>query len=329
MEAFVKAADPDAAYEALVDRLLASPHYGERWGRHWLDVARYADSGGYESDIDRPTAYHYRDFVIKALNADMPFDEFVRLQLAGDEIKPDDPLAVAATGFLVAGPGEFLPDNLLEEERIRQRYIELDDMVTTTGAALLGLTLGCARCHDHKFDPIPSRDYYRLLAALHSGGRAEVPLGTRAEIERANQARADWDRQRKAAEDALKKWADGQRAKVGPRLRAAKIAKLPIPDAEKALLRDKPESAEAKALAKKHAEGLDRHRRRGAEGGRRRGPQAVGRTRRGTRGDPRARAEGPADRPRVPRPRRRSRRRAGCSVAATSTTTPSRSNSVS
>jgi cytochrome c553 len=254
--AFVKAANPDAAYKALVDRLLATPHYGERWGRHWLDVARYADSGGYESDIDRPTAYHYRDFVIKALNADMPFDEFVRLQLAGDEIKPDDPLAIAATGFLAAGPGEFLAGNLLKEERVRQRYIDLDDMVTTTGAAFLGLTLGCARCHDHKFDPIPSRDYYRLLAALHSGGRAEVPLGSRAEVERVNRARAAWDGQRQAAENALKKWSDGERATVGPRLRATKIANLPVPDAVKTLLRDKPESAEAKALAKKHAKAL-------------------------------------------------------------------------
>src|SRR5262249_62104073 len=135
---------------------------------------------------------------------------------------------------------------------VAQRYIELDDRVTPPAAALLGLTLGCARCHDHKFDPIPSRDYYRLLTALHSGGRAEVPLGSRAEIERANRARADWDRQRKAAEDVLKKWADEQRAKVGPRLRVAKIAKLPVSDAVKAQLRDKPESAEVKALAKKH-----------------------------------------------------------------------------
>ncbi|MHB1425625.1 MAG: PSD1 and planctomycete cytochrome C domain-containing protein [Gemmataceae bacterium] len=256
VEAFVKAANPDAAYEALVNRLLASPNYGERWGRHWLDLARYADSGGYESDIDRPTAYHYRDFVIGAFNADMPFDDFVRLQLAGDEIRPDDPLAIAATGFLTAGPGELLGDNLLQEERMRQRYIELDDMLTTTGAAFLGLTLGCARCHDHKFDPIPSRDYYQLLAALHSGSRIEAPLGSRAEIERANQARADWNKQRKAAESALKTWVDGQRAKVGPRLRAARIAKLPISDAEKSLLRDKPESAGAKALAKKHEKAL-------------------------------------------------------------------------
>jgi mono/diheme cytochrome c family protein len=177
VEAFVGAKDPNAAYEALVDRLLASRHYGERWGRHWLDVARYADSNGYESDIDRPNAYYYRDFVITALNADMPFDEFIRWQLAGDEIAPSNPQAIAATGFLAAGPSESLPDNLLEEERKRQRYNDLDDIVSTTGAALLGLTVGCARCHDHKFDPIPTRDYYRLLAGFHSGNRADVPLG--------------------------------------------------------------------------------------------------------------------------------------------------------
>jgi mono/diheme cytochrome c family protein len=256
VEAFVKAADPEAAYLALVDRLLASPHFGERWGRHWLDVARYADSGGYESDIDRPTAYHYRDFVIKALNDDMPFDEFVRRQLAGDEYAPDDPTAVAATGFLAAGPSEFLSDNLLEEERLRQRYNELDDTVSTTGAALLGLTVGCARCHDHKFDPIPTRDYYRLLAGLHSGSRAEVPLGTRAEIERSARSRTEWDRQRQAAEANLKKWIDGQRSALVPRLRSIKIDRLPISDAQKALLRDRPDSAEAKGLARKHERSL-------------------------------------------------------------------------
>ena len=252
VEAFVEAGNGEKAYVALVDRLLASPHYGERWGRHWLDVARYADSGGYESDYDRPTAYHYRDFVIEALNADKPFDEFVRWQLAGDEIGPDDPRAIAATGFLAAGPAELLPDKLLEEERIRQRYIELDDMVSTTGAAFLGLTLGCARCHDHKFDPIPARDYYRLLAALQSGNRAESPLAAPAEINRINEARAEWNKQFKAAEAAFKKWVSEQRAKVGPRLRAGKIAKLPASDAEKTLLREKPDSPEAKALAKKH-----------------------------------------------------------------------------
>jgi cytochrome c553 len=256
VEGFVGAKDPASAYEALVDRLLASPQYGERWGRHWLDVARYADSAGYESDTDRPTAYHYRDFVIKALNDDMPFDEFVRRQLAGDEIAPDDSRAVAATGFLAAGPGETLPDKLLDEERQRLRYIDLDDMVSTTGAAFLGLTVGCARCHDHKFDPIPTRDYYRLLAGLHSGNRAEVPLGTRAEIGRETRAWAEWDQKRKAAENDLKKWLDGQRAALVPRLRAAKIDRLPVADVEKALLRDKPDSSEAKGLAKKHQRAL-------------------------------------------------------------------------
>jgi mono/diheme cytochrome c family protein len=252
VEAFSKATDADAAYEALVDRLLASPRYGERWGRHWLDVARYADSGGYEADADRPNAYPYRDFVIRALNDDMPFDAFVRRQLAGDESDPDDPRAVAATGFLAAGPSPGLPDNLLEEERIRQRYIDLDDMVSTTGAAFLGLTVACARCHDHKFDPLPTRDYYRMLAALHSGDRTEVPLGTRAEVA----GRAEWDKQRRSADGRLKDWLDGQKKDLGPAVRWPKIDRLPITDAEKALLRDKPDAFEAKALAKKHEKAL-------------------------------------------------------------------------
>jgi mono/diheme cytochrome c family protein len=256
VDAFVAATDPEAAYETLVDRLLASPRYGERWGRHWLDVARYADSAGYESDADRPTAYHFRDFVIRALNADLPFDTFVRRQLAGDEYAPDDPRALAATGFLTAGPSADLPDKLLEEERLRQRYIELDDVVSTTGSALLGLTVACARCHDHKFDPIPTRDYYRLMAALNSGDRAEVPLAPRAEVERYRQAKAEWDGERQAAESRLKEWIDGQKKTLGPAVRRGKIDKLSAPDADKAPLRDRPDSAEAKALAKKHAKAL-------------------------------------------------------------------------
>jgi mono/diheme cytochrome c family protein len=256
VEAFVAAADPEAAYETLVDRLLASPRYGERWGQHWLDVARYADSAGYESDADRPTAYHYRDFVIRALNADLPFDTFVRRQLAGDEYAPDDPRALAATGFLTAGPSADLPDNLLEEERLRQRYIELDDVVSTTGSALFGMTVACARCHDHKFDPIPARDYYRLMAALNSGDRAEVPLAPRAEVDRYRRAKAEWDGERTAAEARLKEWLDGQKKALGPAVRRGKIDKLSVPDAAKARLRDQPDSAEAKALAKKHEKAL-------------------------------------------------------------------------
>ena len=143
------------AYETLVDRLLASPRYGERWARHWMDVARFAESHGYEQDYDRPHAYHYRDYLIKAFNRDQPFDEFVQWQLAGDEVAPGDPLAMAATGFL--GAGAF-PTQLTEAEFESARYNELDDMTSTTGSAFLGLSIGCARCHDHKFDPIPSED---------------------------------------------------------------------------------------------------------------------------------------------------------------------------
>ncbi|MCA9269962.1 MAG: DUF1553 domain-containing protein, partial [Planctomycetales bacterium] len=176
VDAFSSAADPSAAVAALADDLLASPRYGERWGRHWLDVARYADSDGQEADRDRPGAYHYRDFVIRALNDDLPFDTFVRWQIAGDELAPGNPQAVAATGFLTAGPHTVLENTFLEEERLRNRYNELDDMVSTLGSAVLGVTLGCARCHDHKYDAVSSREYYQLLAALHSGDRAEVDL---------------------------------------------------------------------------------------------------------------------------------------------------------
>lgn len=170
--------DSQAALATLMDRLLKSPHYGERWGRHWLDVARYADSDGQESDRDRPTAYHYRDFVIRSFNDDRPFDQFVRWQLAGDEYEPQNAEAVAATGFLAAGPFAALPDRLMEDERLRNLYNELDDMISTIGTGFLGLTLGCCRCHDHKYDAVPSRDYYRLMAALHSGQRDDVPLGS-------------------------------------------------------------------------------------------------------------------------------------------------------
>ncbi|MBT4224393.1 MAG: DUF1549 domain-containing protein, partial [Opitutae bacterium] len=129
----------------LIDGLMSSPHYGERWARHWLDVARYAESHGFEQDYDRPHAYHFRDFVIQALNNDMPFDQFARWQLAGDEIAPDNHLAMMATGFLGAG---VFPTQLTEKEFESARYDELDDMANTTGMAFLGLSIGCARCHD-------------------------------------------------------------------------------------------------------------------------------------------------------------------------------------
>ncbi|HEV7223218.1 MAG TPA: DUF1549 domain-containing protein, partial [Pirellulales bacterium] len=172
IEAFVD--DPSAdAFDKVVDRLLDSPHYGERWARHWLDLVRYAESHGFEQDYDRPSAYHYRDFVIKALNQDLPYDTFVRWQLAGDEIEPDNPLALMATGFLAAGVHSTqITKNQVEKER----YDELDDMSAVTGTSLLGLSIGCARCHDHKFDPIPTRDYYRLLSTFTTTVRSEIEL---------------------------------------------------------------------------------------------------------------------------------------------------------
>ncbi|MEZ5430987.1 MAG: DUF1549 domain-containing protein [Verrucomicrobiales bacterium] len=140
------------AWSDYVDHLLASPQYGERQARHWMDVARFAESSGFEHDYDRPTAYHYRDFLIKAFNEDLPWDRFTSWQIAGDELAPEEPLAQMATGFLAAGA---FPTQLTEAEFERARYDELDDMAATTGAAFLGLSVGCARCHDHKYDPIP------------------------------------------------------------------------------------------------------------------------------------------------------------------------------
>ncbi len=166
VDAFVNDND-DGAFERLVTRLLASDHYGERWARHWLDLARFAESNGYAFDKDRPGAYHYRDFVIRALNDDMPYDQFIRWQIAGDQLEPNNPLAQAATGFLAAGP---FTSQQTQKERERSRYEQLDDIIHTMGTATLGMTLGCARCHDHKFDPLPSHDYYRVLAAFAETG---------------------------------------------------------------------------------------------------------------------------------------------------------------
>jgi hypothetical protein len=190
---------PDA-YEKLLDRLLENPHYGERWARHWLDVARFAESDGFEHDSNRPAAYQYRDFVIRALNADMPFDRFAQLQIAGDEIAPGDWQAMAATGFLSAG---VFPTQITEKEFEFTRYTQLDDMISTVGNAMLGLTIGCARCHDHKFDPIGNLDYYRMAAVFGSAIRSDVEmdLNTPAEKEK---IRAEWTAAVSAAREKVK-----------------------------------------------------------------------------------------------------------------------------
>jgi hypothetical protein len=172
VETFVNDPAPDA-YERLIGRLMKNPHYGERWGRHWLDLARFGESHGYEQDYDRPNAYHYRDFVIKALNQDMPFDQFVKWQIAGDEFAPDDPLALMATGFLAAGTHAT---QITANQAEKERYDELDDMARTIGTTMLGLTIGCARCHDHKYDPISTTDYYRLISTFSTTVRSDFDV---------------------------------------------------------------------------------------------------------------------------------------------------------
>jgi len=172
VEAFVTDPRPDA-YERQIDSLLANPHYGERWGRRWLDLARFAESHGFEHDTDRASAFHYRDFVVQALNAGMPYDQFVRWQIAGDEIAPNDRLAMMATGYLAAGVHST---QITKNEVEKHRYDEMDDMLATIGTSMLGLTIGCARCHDHKFDAIPQADYYRLLSTFTTTIRSEVEL---------------------------------------------------------------------------------------------------------------------------------------------------------
>ncbi len=151
------------AYERLVDRLLASGAYGEHWAQHWLDLARFAETDGFEHDKVRPNAWRYRDWVIKAFNDDLPYNEFVQLQIAGDQLLPSDPQAAIATGFLLAG--QDMPDiNLLSE----RRHMVLNEMTATVGSAFLGLTFGCAQCHEHKSDPISQKEFYQMRAFFES-----------------------------------------------------------------------------------------------------------------------------------------------------------------
>jgi hypothetical protein len=170
--------------DRVIDELLRRPHYGERWARHWLDVVRYADSNGYERDAEKPFVWRYRDYVIRAFNADTPYDRFVLEQLAGDELPEANGETWIATGLHRLGHWDDEP-----ADPEMDRFDQLDDIVSTTAQAFLGLTLGCARCHDHKFEPLTTRDYYSMVAVFHplkrpQKGRTELtlPAGTAAEI---------------------------------------------------------------------------------------------------------------------------------------------------
>ncbi len=168
---------PDA-YERLVDRLLASPRYGEHWARHWLDIARFGDTHGYERDFPREHAWPYRDYVINAFNNDQPYDEFVQWQIAGDVVAPHSEAARIATSFLACGPYDFtgLKETKSPELRRMARADELDDILTTAIAATLGITVNCARCHNHKFDPVSQSDYYSMAALLDGIQREDRPI---------------------------------------------------------------------------------------------------------------------------------------------------------
>jgi len=178
IEAFVADRSPDA-WEHLVDALLASPHYGERYGRLWLDIARYADSAGFEYDMHRPNAWRYRDYVIKAFNDDKPYDRFLVEQIAGDEMDGRSDESLIATGFLRMGPRVLFR----EKDNPERRYDYLDEILGTIGKGTLGLTVNCARCHNHKFDPISQKDYYSLEASIFGYVETEVPLAPKAEAD--------------------------------------------------------------------------------------------------------------------------------------------------
>jgi hypothetical protein len=185
-----RAGDRDKAYTALVDKLLASPRYGEHWARHWLDLVRYAESDGYRIDDYRPQAWRYRDYVVKAFNDDKPYDRFVREQLAGDELGPDDPESLVATSFLRLGIYEY------NARDVRGQWqVMLDDVTDVVGDVFMGLGMGCAKCHDHKFDPILQKDYFRLqafLAAIQPND--DIPLATKTEQTEHRERVAKWEK---------------------------------------------------------------------------------------------------------------------------------------
>jgi len=225
LDAFLSDQSPDA-YEKVVDRLLASPHYGERWALRWLDVVRYADTNGYELDAERPQAWRYRDYVVNAFNTGKPYDRFVKEQIAGDELFPGNEEALIATGFHRAGPIHLVGGNQ-DEEVNRQEVVT--EMSGAIGSVFLGLTVGCARCHNHKFDPILQSDYYRLQAIFASTELKDIDISTPLEKSVSYWAKKDYEARlepiKKAIED-IEKRARGvlrekKLAQLDPKLRAA------------------------------------------------------------------------------------------------------------
>jgi mono/diheme cytochrome c family protein len=228
VEAFLKDASPDA-YEKVVDRLLASPHYGERWARHWLDVVHYGDTHGYDKDQPRPNAWPYRDYVIRSFNADKPYSRFVQEQLAGDVLFPGTAEGVEALGFIAAGPWDLIGHAEVAESKIDgqiARHLDRDDMVANTMMTFVSMTVQCAQCHNHKFDPIAQEDYYSLqavFAALDRADRKYYPDPAVAKRAAELQARREGMLGRKKDLDARLAHAAGPRlAEIDRQLEAAK-----------------------------------------------------------------------------------------------------------
>jgi hypothetical protein len=209
VDAFLADSSPNA-YEKVVDRLLASPHYGERWARHWLDLARYAESEGFKSDETRPNAWRYRDYVIKAFNENKPYDRFVKEQIAGDELWPNDPWARVATAF-----NRHYPDESNARVLQQRRQEILNDITDTVGATFMGMTYACARCHTHKFDPILHTDYFRLQAFFANTAADDgIPMLAAAESKQFEARKAVWNEKTKPIRDQIAMLLEPQRQKI-------------------------------------------------------------------------------------------------------------------
>src|SRR2546423_4899491 len=222
--AFAGDRSPDA-YRKLVERLLASPHYGERWGQHWLDVVRFGESDGFEYDTHRRDAWRYRDYVIRAFNNDKPYDRFLTEQLVGDEIAPKEDETLVAAGFNRLGP---LRKNAGNQEVASSRNEVLTEMTNIVGSALLGVTLGCARCHDHKFDPFRQSDYYRIQGYFAAVYEKNVSKST-PEQEAAWKAKVEpIEKEIKEIKAAMKNATEEEKVSLAKKLEAAED-KMPEP----------------------------------------------------------------------------------------------------
>jgi len=240
IDAFVADKSPDA-WEKVVDRLLASPHYGEQWGRHWLDVVRFAESDGYEYDMHRPDAWRYRDYVVESFNQDKPYNQFVKEQLAGDEMDAKNNTFLVASGFNRLGP---LRKNAGNQDVASSHNEVLTEMTNIVGATYLGVTVGCARCHDHKFDPFRQSDYYRLQAHFAQTQPNDLVLASKEEQDAWKEKATPVQMEMRRLQGQLRRAPDGEKPKIEMQLEALDD-KMPAPLASIYSVTDDPKKAES------------------------------------------------------------------------------------